>query len=61
MSNMKICQEFNSIQEILDFILNVYAEAYPDKYKELPAGVHTELKEIAKAFDIQALFVKVYL
>jgi hypothetical protein len=59
---MKICQEFNSIQEILDLVLNIYAEANPDRDDELQAmGVYKELDEIAKALDIHAHWVNVRL
>ena len=62
MSSLKICQEFNSIQEILDFVLDIYAEANPDRDNELSAmGVYKELDEIAKALDIHAHWVNVRL
>lgn len=62
MSNMKICQEFNSIREILNLVLDIYAEANPDGDSELSAmGVYEELDEIAKALDIHAHWVNVRL
>lgn len=62
MSNMKICQEFNSIREILNLVLDIYAEANPDRDSELSAmGVYEELDEIAKALDIHAHWVNVRL
>lgn len=54
--------EFTKIEDLLNYILEVYAEARPDRDSELAwMGVHESLYEIAKAMDIRATFVKVVL
>lgn len=53
-------EELTSVEEILDYILNVYAINRPDRDSELASmGVYEELEQIAKAMDIRATFVKV--
>ena len=54
--------EFTKVEDLLDYILGVYAEERPDRDDELACmGVYDSLTEIAKAMDIRATLVKVVL
>lgn len=54
--------EFTKVEDLLDYILGVYAEERPDRDDELACmGVYDSLTKIAKAIDIRAFFVKVVL
>ena len=54
--------EFTKVEDLLDYILDVYAEERPDRDDELACmGVYDSLTKIAKAMDIRATFVMVVL
>lgn len=54
--------EFTKIEDLLNYILGVYADERPDRDSELALmGVYDSLDKIAKAMDIRATLVKVVL
>lgn len=53
--------EFDKIEDILTYILNVYVSANPYKDGIMSMDIYNELNKIAKAMDIRASFVKVIL